>query len=308
MTQKLFDDIVKFPDSESEKTYLSLIGLDEIKTQLIKESEILLNPNILTDWSIQKHGKVIPLIKLFNNRHSLFIFAGDTGTGKTTLAETYGDYLAKKNNFSITLFSLSLNTRGGGHVGDMTQSVSTAFREVREYTDQYKTPSGSYTGACILIIDEADALAQSRDIEQMQHEERAGVDSLIQGIDSFAKMHLPVIIVMCTNRLYAIDPAIQRRAIAIFNFSRPNDEQRLYIFQKYLEGTAFTTEELEKLVKLTGKNENREYGYTYSDIIQIVLPALVLDTFPDGQITMDKLEKILEKIPPSPPVKLKDIN
>jgi SpoVK/Ycf46/Vps4 family AAA+-type ATPase len=304
MYQKLFDDLVKFPNPEAETKYSSLIGLDDIKTQLIKESEILLNPKILADWSIEKHGKVIPLVKLFYNRYSLFIFSGDIGTGKTTLAETFGDYLARQNNFNITLFSLSLNTRGGGNVGDMTRQISNAFSEVRAYTDNYKSPEGAYTGACILIIDEADALAQSRDLEQMQHEERAGVDSLIQGIDSFTKMHLPVITVMCTNRLHALDAAIQRRAIAIFKFVRPTAEQRLVIFQKYLEGTTFSPDDLQKLVKLTGENETRQYGYTYSDIIQIILPALILDTFPQGQITLESVERILQKIPPSPPIKI----
>jgi AAA+ superfamily predicted ATPase len=176
-----------------------------------------------------------------------------------------------------------------------------AFSEIKTYTDQLRKPDGLYTSACILLIDEADALAQSREFLQMQHEDRAGVDALIQGVDAFMKQHIPVVTVMCTNRLVAMDPAIRRRAAAIFEFSRPTEEQRLRIFQNYLDGTGISPEELQMFAELTGKNGDRDYGYTYSDIIQNVLPALVLETFPTEQITKDRIIRIIGEMPPTPP-------
>ncbi len=72
----------------------------------------------------------------------------------------------------------------------------------------------------------ADALAQARELEQMHHEVSAGVNALIRGVDRLARTRRPGLTVMCTNRVSAIDPAIQRRAAAVLTFSRPNDAQR----------------------------------------------------------------------------------
>jgi SpoVK/Ycf46/Vps4 family AAA+-type ATPase len=250
---------------------------------------------------MKKYGRIIPLVKLFDNRHSLFIMAGDIGTGKTTLAENFGDYLARKNNINISLFSLSLKTRGSGGVGEMTQLILMAFTEVKIHMQQLRTPSGSYASACILLVDEADSLAQSRELKNMQHEDRAGVNGLIQGLDALTKEHIPVIIIFCTNRLSAIDPAVRRRAAAIFNFVRPTQEQRCQIFKTYLDGANISALDMDELARATGENDNRKYGYTYSDLIQFILPTLLLDIYPDQEITKDKILDLLQRMPPTPP-------
>lgn len=64
----------------------------------------------------------------------------------------------------------------------------------------------------ILLVDEADALAQSRESDQMCHEDRAGVNAFIRDIDRFANGGLPAVVLMRTNRLNALDPAVRRRA------------------------------------------------------------------------------------------------
>jgi AAA+ superfamily predicted ATPase len=299
---RVFEDIIQFPEDSAKRMYESLVGLDDVKARLVKESDILLKPTLLAEWSMAKHGKIIPLVKLFENRHSLFIFSGDVGTGKTSLAETFGDYLARQNNIFIDLFRLSIKIRGKGAAGEMTQFISLAFAEIKTFTDQLRNPDGTYSSACILMIDEADALAQSRDFVQMQHEDRAGVDALIQGIDSFTKNHMPVITVMCTNRISAIDPAVRRRAASIFEFNRPNEERRKMIFKTYFEGLQITDSDIEHLAKITGENEHRNYGYTYSDMIQKVLPAIILETFPNDQITLEKIIDVISKIKPTPPL------
>ena len=60
-------------------------------------------------------------------RPPLVILAGDVGSGKTELAETIGDAVARQEKIDITLFPLSLSTRGQGRVGEMTQLLSAAF-------------------------------------------------------------------------------------------------------------------------------------------------------------------------------------
>jgi hypothetical protein len=36
--------------------------------------------------------------------------------------------------------------------------------------------------------------------------------------------------------------------------------------------------------------------------MQNLLPALVMDTYPNDQITMDRIKALIERIPPTPPI------
>ena len=60
-------------------------------------------------------------------RPPLVVLAGDVGAGKSELAETIGDAVARQESIDITLFPMSLSTRGQGRVGEMTQLLSAAF-------------------------------------------------------------------------------------------------------------------------------------------------------------------------------------
>ena len=55
------------------------------------------------------------------------ILAGDVGSGKTELAETIGDAVARHEGIEVLLLPLSLSARGQGKVGEMTQLISAAF-------------------------------------------------------------------------------------------------------------------------------------------------------------------------------------
>ena len=166
------------------------------------------------------------------------------------LAETFGDAVAREADIEIFLFSMSLRARGTGSVGEMTTLISSAFDYVKE---QIPIPKDGRRpeSAGVLLIDEADALAQSRELAQMHHEDRAGVNALIRGINGVAKEGRPIITVMCSNRLSALDPAIQRRAADIVTFSRPTRINGLSCYLQ-LPRAGFSDEEIEKLADLTG--------------------------------------------------------
>src|SRR5258705_6280940 len=108
----------------------------------------------------------------------------------------------------------------------MTQLLSAAFDHTLAEAAKLKSASGKVRGAVILLIDEADALAQSREAAQMHHEDRAGVNALIRGVNRLANGSLPAAAIMCTNRLGALDPAVRRRAAEILEFTRPDDARR----------------------------------------------------------------------------------
>ena len=182
----------------------------------------------------------------------------------------------------------------------MTSLISTAFSEFVTRAREAKGSNGRPRCVYILLIDEADALAQSRESAQMHHEDRAGVNAIIRGIDNLARERVPAIGIMCTNRLAALDPAIQRRASEIFRFDRPNEVRRRQILASALSAIGFGEGEIEELVRITGITRERKLGYTFSDLTQRFLPRLVLDAFPDRRITFDRAKQIALQFAPTP--------
>lgn len=303
MSLDLFENIIEFPDRDVQTRYESLVGLDTLKSHLEKQSSLLLNPHLLKDWSKKHYGKEIALLKYFEERPPLFIFSGDVGTGKTSLAESFGETVARKEKIDITLYRLSLKSRGSGTVGEMTKLITSAFETILSAGKKAHSNGKKIKNGIILLIDEADALAQSRELAQMHHEDRAGVNALIRGIDTISEKHLPIIVVMCTNRLSSLDPAVQRRAAMTFNFVRPNDVQRRKIINDVLGDSGISKDEVDELVKATGSADGREYGYTYSDLMQRLLPNILIEFFPNEKIDFKKVIKMAEETKPTAPFK-----
>ena len=297
----VFSDVAELPGDRFDRSYEALVGLDGVKARLIAEARVALNPARLEDWSEAAYGRPVRLAGVFRDRPPLFLFEGDVGCGKTALAESFGSKVARSENIPVTLYRLGLNARGSGMVGEMTKLIAEAFAAVREAAERAGAGDRSARGAAVLVIDEADALAQSRETAQMHHEDRAGVNALISGIDQVAGRRLPLMVVMCTNRPGAIDPAVRRRAAATFRFGRPGLAQRRQVLDSYLGDLGFGKSELEKLARATGKAGNREYGATYADLVQRLLPALVLDAQPDRKIEFGHALAAAEAFEPSRP-------
>lgn len=299
-TTGIFDDIFDLPDPYKKAQFEELIGLNETKERLLKEARLILNPLLLDEWSKRHHGIIVPAIKYFHNRPPLILFAGDVGTGKTTLSISFGDPIARSEKITVRVLRLSLITRGSGAVGEMTRLLSHAFQEVKKMAERSINPNGKSSTTIILIIDEADSLVQSRELDQMHHEDRAGVNTIIRGIDQLTSEKFPVIVVMCTNRVDAIDPAVLRRATVQFKFERPNSDQRLYLL-KAAFGNMFSQSEVEKISEITGPIDSRNYGYTYSDLTQRLIPSVIMKSFPDKKVTFEIIYKIANEIDPTKP-------
>lgn len=231
------------------------------------------------------------------------VLAGDVGSGKTELAETVGDAVARHEQITVTLLPLSLSARGQGRVGEMTQLLSSAFDYALAEGTKFKSSSGKSRGGVILLVDEADALAQSREMAQMHHEDRAGVNAFLRGIDRIASQRVPVAVIMCTNRLSALDPAVKRRAADILLFDRPDDEARQALLREAFDGVNLSDAELRALVDATGRQNGREYGFTFSDLTQRLLPAIVLDSYPDRPVVGARALEIAQRMSPTPPFK-----
>lgn len=300
--EDLFAAVDQFPDEAARERYEQLIGIDAIKRQLLNEARVLLEPSLVERWSTRVHRAVIPAVHDVMNRNAVVILEGDVGTGKTELAETVGDPIARSLDTKVTLFPLSLSARGHGAVGEMTTLLTRAFEAVREHAAGGRSRDGELRHATILLIDEADALAQSRELSQMHHEDRAGVNALIRGVDGLRHQRLPVLTIMCTNRIDAIDPAVRRRAAAILRFSRPDDSAREELLRRAFQGVTISDAEMKEVVRLTGPQNGRGYGCTYSDLRQRFVPMAVLNAVDEvGPVTGQGLIALARDFLPTRP-------
>lgn len=296
----LFEHPTTLPDPDAQGRLARLVGMDDKIKRLANVLGVLINPTGLHKWQDKHHSNAGGLLDAVIRRPPLVVLSGDVGSGKTELAETIGDKVARQEDIDITLLPLSLSSRGQGRVGEMTQLVSTAFEHTFKEASKFKSDKGA-RGGVILLVDEADALAQSREFDQMHHEDRAGVNAFIRGIDRLANGGLPAVVLMCTNRLNALDPAVRRRAADILVFERPDAAQRHEVLSRRLGGAGFSKADLEALVAVTGEQPKRTHGFTYSDITQRLLPAIVLDAYPDGPIKPARAIELARSILPTPP-------
>lgn len=298
----LFERRITYPDFEPQARFARLVGLDEQKIRLAKILGLLVNPGGLDAWAKRYHPDAQALLDTVLRRPPLVVLAGDVGSGKTELAETIGDAVARQEDIDITLLPLSLSTRGQGRVGEMTQLLSAAFDYTVTEATRLKSVSGKARGAVILLVDEADALAQSREAAQMHHEDRAGVNAFIRGIDRIANAKLPAAVIMCTNRLSALDPAVRRRAADVLSFTRPSEEQRRFVLSSRLEPLGLGRADIDHLVAATGPQRDcHEYGFTFSDLTQRLLPTIVLDAYPSAPVEGARAIEIARAMAPTPP-------
>lgn len=297
----LFENSREFPDFEAQMKLDRLIGLDSYKIRLTKMLSVLINPRSMEKWVNQFHGDHYAVLEPILNRPPLIVLAGDVGSGKTALAESIGDKVARLNEIDITLLPLSLSSRGQGRVGEMTQLISSAFQQTKELAKKYKSDTGKSRGAVVLLIDEADAIAQSRESSQMHHEDRAGVNAFIRGIDTLASEGLPAAVIMCTNRLDALDPAVKRRAAEILPFKRPTIEQRKAALEQTLAPFKLGDTTIAKIAEATGESDTRDYGFSFSDITQRLVPAIILDAYPNKAVTKERAVEVALSIQPTPP-------
>jgi len=291
----VFEEQIRFPSDRAREVYASLVGLDEVKVRLGKEALLLTEPRWLDEWARKHYKRGTPrALDAVRQGAPFLVFAGDVGTGKTALAESFGDAIARELKQPVTLLRMSIQARGNGIVGDMTQRITHAFWAA-------EASARASNEVTILLLDEADALAESRETQQMHHEDRAGVNALIQGVDRLRGSGTPILVVFCTNRLGNIDPAIRRRAMDIFEFRRPDDAQRRALLGRLIGDLSLADSEMQRLVELTGPLDGRAYGFTYSDISDRLVRNAVLAAVPTQPLTFGILEQVARAMTPTRP-------
>lgn len=301
-TVEFFEFISEYPNNLAQERYERIIGLDGHKARLLTELEMVLFPEKLEVWSRKHHKrKILKLCELQRDRVPLILLEGDIGTGKTMLGETIGDALARHMGSKAKVHLLKINTqvRGTGQVGEMSDLIVQAFRQAKGFATTHQGEP------VLLMLDEADALAASRDTQQMHHEDKAGLNTVLQRLDNLRSSGLPIAVIFITNRPAALDPAIRRRAALSLFFDRPGDKTRAEIIKRSVPELHLTEKQLDELVYLTGKNgpNSQTAQFTASDITERLLTGALREAYSeDRELTPEDLIAQARKILPTPPM------
>jgi ATP-dependent Zn protease len=131
---------------------------------------------------------------------------------------------------------------------------------------------------------------------QAHHEDRAGLNALIKEIDRLAKDRAPIAVVLITNRLKALDPALLRRA-QVIRFERPSADVRRALFEQLLEGVEHDAQDVATLVRIS----ERTPPFSYSDLVERGAEgAVVASLRMDEGFSVGRLRETVEKLEPSP--------
>lgn len=282
--------ITKHPNYKiHEIRYNNLMGLDEQKTELLLTLQMLLDKDKLEKWEKKHHGNSLPFIKRGLKLSPLIILSGEVGCGKTELAQTISTPLAKLLQNPVIAMQTPSDIRGNGLVGELSARITSAFTQAK---NEIKSDFG------ILIIDEADDIASNRDEIQSHKEDKAGVNALIKEIDSIEPEKNKMAVILITNRMSSLDPAVVRRACLHLEFKRPSEKDLPNIFKHILENTSPNETDIDKLAKLAGKHL---IPYSYSDLLQkIAKQALLRAISKDIPFDSNALYEVLEKTNPTP--------
>lgn len=291
MTSGPFEARHELPDSALEAQAARLVGFSRRFERLRGQMRLLTDVDGVRAWAARHHDGGEGLVAALGDRYPLCIFQGDVGTGKTASAEAAADALARTLDVEGHLLKLSTRVRGIGHVGEMSTLISEAFDEALALAGKSRFVN--------LIVDEGDALAFHRGAERAHHEDRVGVNTMIQKIDDARRLHGRLLIVLCTNRFAALDPAVVRRAALIETFERPSEEERRELFVKTLAGVAVETEEIDALVAATGEHDGRP-AFTFSDIQTRLIPGAVAHAYPHRELRGVDLLAAVAELEPSP--------
>lgn len=247
----------RHPNQSSEQSFNNLIGIDAQKSALLENLYFFFNDELVSDWHQKHHNSNLNFFNQVISGTPLFMLSGDVGCGKTALANTVATPLGKMLNKRVVCMETPSDIRGSGRVGEISNRITAAFTKAKSKV------SGNDIG--ILIIDEADDIATDREQNQAHHEDRSGLNVLIKQLDAIQKEKIKLAVILITNRVKALDPAVIRRATQVIKFDRPDKQRRKAVFSHVFGGSKISNKELENLVEITERSDRL---YSFSDLIQ----------------------------------------
>jgi len=138
------------------------------------------------------------------------LFAGESGTGKTTAAEVIA------NDLALDLYRIDLASVVSKYIGETEKNLKRLFDAAED-------------GGAILFFDEADALFGKRSEVKDAHDRYANIEInyLLQRMEAYRGLAI-----LATNMKSALDAAFTRRLRFIVRFPFPSASDRRRIWEK----------------------------------------------------------------------------
>lgn len=173
------------------------------------------------------------------------LFWGPPGNGKTLTAQ----YVAYELGLPFGI--LQLSSVISSFLGDTASNIQKVFDFIE-------------SNPMVLLIDEVDSIAKSRDDANDVGELKRVVNSLLQSIDGLKNTRS--IVIAATNHHGLLDQAVWRRFDTVVEFPLPDKSQRAEFLRKFLNGVALST----SIDKVTAQTE----GLAIYDIEKIIREAI----------------------------------
>ncbi len=197
---------------------------------------------------------------------SKLLFWGPPGCGKTLTAH----HIA--NEFGLKVGVVRLSALISSYLGDTASHLQMVFDTAQQ------TPM-------VVLFDEIDTVAKSRDDSRDVGELKRVVNSLLQAMDTFVAKES--ILIGASNHQYLLDPAIWRRFDDVILFPSPSAEARKRFIQHHLNGISFKGS-VDSLVKKTA-------GLSFAQIEQLLVESIKSMILEDRkQLTTEQVTLELE--------------
>ena len=285
---------VTFPNKDAEARLSQLVGLESHVETLTRDLRLIFDPQLVEEWSRKYYNVRLHAVDLLNDAVPLIVFEGDVGTGKTALAESIGQQVAQNGGYGVHLVKMSTQVRGTGYVGEMGTLLAESFKRVESICAQKGEP-------VIFVIDEADSLLTTRTSVQQHHEDKSGVNTILQHLDRFRTSGAQIGVIAITNRLGVLDPAVRRRATSVFAFGRPDESQCEMLLERLFDAALSSHDIAELVSAIKTRCQDCRLRFTYSDLtLRFAVPAIRDAAWRNHELDVAKLRRMIETLTPTP--------
>jgi hypothetical protein len=287
------ESMLYYPDDRAASRYAGLVGMEHVKFRVHNELALWLAPERLAEWS-DRHGHhgLVSELAAPPSRAPVIVLAGDSGTGKTSLAESLGDPLARSLRVKLRAY------RVGPSLGS-AQQLDAALRAGFASQAAGVEPTPAVSGH-ILIYDQQYALETGGASDPRGGPERRGVmDRVVQAAEMLAAGGQPAAVILCVSHPSQVDVAVRRLTSEAFVLARPGAAEREVVLRRLTEGLPMTDAELVRLVRATGPRDGTP-GYTYGDLAQRLMHAAILASYPDRPLTATTLIGVARRLTSTP--------
>mgnify|MGYP001191869650 CR=1 FL=1 len=285
--------MLDYPDDRAAARYAGLVGVDDVKSRVHNQLALWLAPERLAEWSHRYgHQGLVSELAAPPSRAPVIVLAGDSGTGKTSLAESLGDPLARSLRVKLRAYRVGPNP---GSVRRLEAALRLDSASQAVTVETTTAVSGH-----ILIYDPQYALETGGTGDPQGGPDRRGVvDRVVLAAEMLAAHGQPAAVILCVSQPSEVDVAVRRLTSEAFVLARPGAAEREVVLRRLTEGIRMTDAELVRLVRATGPRDGAP-GYTYGDLTQRLMHAAIMASYPDRPLTATTLIGVARRLSPTP--------